>query len=80
MTPRAQLRIGNWNVRTMNADECARAPKARETQAHVKKDRGEEPDGDHGMMCASRRQIEKVGHRVLRPYLSLGVKVKVTFE
>ena len=35
-----------------------------------------EPDGDHGMMCASRRQIGKVGDRILRPYVPLGAKRK----
>ena len=38
--------------------------------------RGEEPDGNHGIMCAPRRQIEKVGDRILRPYVTLGTKRK----
>ena len=33
----------------------------------------EEPDGDHGIMCASRQQIEKVADRILRPYVPLGI-------
>ena len=37
---------------------------------------GEEPDEDHKMMCASRRQIEKVGDRVVGPYVPLGAKRK----
>ena len=28
------------------------------------------------MMCASQRQIEKVGNRILRPYVPLGMKRK----
>ena len=28
------------------------------------------------MMCAPRRQIEKVGDRILRPYMTLGTKRK----
>ena len=36
----------------------------------------EEPDGNHGMMCASRRQIEKVGDMILRTYVLLGTKRK----
>ena len=38
--------------------------------------RGEEPDGDHGIMCAPWRQIEKVGDRILRPYVPLGTNRK----
>ena len=38
--------------------------------------RGEEPDGDHGMLCASWRQIEKAGDKILRPYVSLGTRRK----
>ena len=38
--------------------------------------RGEEVDGDYGMMCAPWRQIEKAGDRILRPYVPLGTKRK----
>ena len=40
--------------------DTGRAPKERETQDHMEKDSGEEPDGD----------------MILRPYVTLGTKKK----